>query len=282
MTPAEQVELTQRLCTCCGVDPVNTKLGIFCNNMDLGDLGAGYVMYFRMIIFFTGIWCFYLLINVIKVISNMKGSYCSDSSTYFSSTGVADSAKYLALGYPPCTSDWITVHSVANYGTIIVDEQEKSWVMIFFIAYWVFLSLCKAWLKSTNLQIDVNNDTPSDWTLIVRGLPVDEPAEQIQANFEAFGALGKEPCYVKKVNLAFNCEAYVKLHAEVNRKKRLMKLMQVKETAKAKETMRERLKKDGKDDKQYLDRRPDKTDYSQEFQKKFEDITVQSSEVDPV
>lgn len=278
MTPAEQFELVQRLCPCCGVDPVSTKLGVFCNNMDLADLGAGYVMYFRMIIFFSGIWCFYLLINIIKMSANIGHSYCTTASKLGDFTG-GDAVAYVAKGYPACSSDWITVHSVANYGIMNVDGGEKSWVMIFFIVYWAFLSLCKVWLKSANQQIDVNNDTPSDWTLMVKGLPPDETAEQIQANFEAYGALGKEPCFIKKVNIAYNCEEYVMMFAEVNKKKREMKLMQVKELAQAKETMRARLNKGGKDDKQFLDKNPDKTDYSQDFQNKFEDITQRSIQV---
>ena len=270
MNAQDQIELIDRLCPCCGVDPVYHPLSICCDNMDLADLGAGYVMYFRMIIFFSGIWIFYLIINVIKVIANLRGSGCK--------LGGIDS-PYLTMGLPACSADWITVHSIANYGIILVDTTEKSWVLIFFIAYWAFLSMCKAWLKRTNKLIDISNDTPSDWTIIVRNLPKDEPVEQIQANFEAFGALGRHVCPVKKVNLAFNCESYVKKHTEVNKKKRDMKLLQVKELSQAKAKMAARLDKQGVKNKADFAKRVPISDYSPEFQKKFESIKVESSEL---
>jgi hypothetical protein len=281
MNAQEQIDMINRLCPCCGVDPTYHPLPICCDNMEFADLGAGYVMYFRMITFFSGIWLFYLLINVIKVFANVRGDYCTSKNTV-SSLAVNSSSNalmYTKLSLPICSLDWVTSHSVANYGTLIADGTEKSWVMVFFIAYWAFLSLCKAWLKKTNKQIDINNDTPSDWTLIVRNLPKDEPAEQIQANFEAFGALGREVCQVKKVNIAFNCESYVKKHAQVNKKKREMKLLQVKETTQAKATMAARFEKEGVKDEAAFARSPAIVDYSPEFQKRFEVIKEESNEV---
>lgn len=275
MSAAEQLEVINRLCPCCGVDPVYEPLGLCCNNMDLADLGAGYVMYFRMIIFFSGIWVFYLVINVIKVAANVKSNYCVSVG----SLATTNSKNYTSAGYPACTFDWISSHSVANYGIVEVDNTEKTWVLLFFIAYWVFLSLCKAWLKNTNKAIDINNDTPSDWTLIVRNLPKDEPAEQIKANFEAFGALGREACPVKKVNIAFNCESYVKKLTEVNKDKRLMKLLQVKELPAAKKRMEERLTKGGAKDASASNKTPAIKDFSPEFQKKFEVMKESSTEV---
>lgn len=285
MNPTEQLDLIQRLCPCCGVDPATTPLGVCCNNMDLADLGAGYVMYFKMIIFFGVIWVFYLVINAVKVLANTKKGYCtSKDNLVFKANSTEPELQYIKNGLPPCSLDWVTLHSQANYGIMNVDTDEKTFVLLFFIAYWFFLSICKQWLKKTNKQIDNSNDTPSDWTLIVRGLPSDEPAEQIKANFEAFGANGKEVAYVKKVNIAYNCEEYVKKFEKINKKKREMKLMQVKEHAKAMERMKERLEKDEKKDdkksgKEFFAKRPDKKDYSPEFQKKFEQLAQETAEV---
>jgi hypothetical protein len=247
--------------------------------MDLADLGAGYVMYFKMIIFFGFIWVFYLVINVVKLIANTKAGYCTSNDNLVFSNSTSNEMQYLKAGLAPCSLDWVTIHSQANYGIMNVDSTEKSLMLVFFIIYWIFLAVCKEWLKRTNKQIDVNNDTPSDWTIIVRGLPKDESAEQIKANFEAFGALGKEVCYVKKVNIAYNCEEYVKKFEKVNKRKREMKVLQMKEHSKAMERLKERMTKEGKAGAEYTAKKPDKKDFSPEFQKQFEDLAQESNEV---
>lgn len=245
--------------------------------MDLADLGAGYVMYFKMVIFFGIIMILFSIISVIKAISNSTKGYCTTSTSSVSIS--SNAAIYPLKGWQICSFDWITAHSVANYGVMNVDSQEKTWVLIFFLFYWFTLSGLKSYIKKTNKSIDVNNDTPSDWTLIVKNLPKDEPAEQIKANFEAYGALGKMPCYVKKVNLAYKCDEYVKLAAKVSTSKRQMKVLQIKETPNAIERMKEKLKSEGKkivDEKKI---KPDKTCFSLQFQEKMQKLTDETMEV---
>lgn len=261
-----------RLCPCCGVDPQYIDLPITCDNMDLADLGAGYVMYFKLVIFFGALMVLFSVINVIKALSNTTKGHClSSSATTKDITNT--SLYYTKQGYPVCTLDWVTVHSVANYGIENVDTTEKTWVFIFFLVYWFMLSGIKSYVKKTNKLIDINNDTPSDWTLIVKGLPKDEPVEQIKANFEAYGALGRSFCTVKKINLAYSCAEYLKLEAKVSSEKRAMKILQIKEMPQALERMKEKLKIEGKkivDDKKI---KADKTCFSLQFQEKMKKLT---------
>ena len=271
------MHVINRLCPCCGVDPQFLELPVNCDNLDLADLGAGYVMYFKMVIFFGCIMILFSIINIIKAISNTTKGYCTTSTTTISST--SNAALYVLKGWPVCSFDWITAHSVANYGVMNVDSQEKTWVLIFFLFYWFTLSGLKSYIKKTNKLIDVSNDTPSDWTLIIKNLPKDEPAEQIRANFEAYGNLGKSVCPVKKVNLVYKCDEYIKLAAKVAADKRQMKTLQMKETPSAIERMKEKLKSEGKkivDEKKI---KPDKTCFSLLFQEKARKLTDESTEV---
>lgn len=277
LQPQEQLQLINRLCPCCGVDPQYTELGVTCDNLELADLGAGYVMYFKLVIFFGFLLIMFSVINVIKAISNTGKKYCVTSADGTISTGNA--ANYAAAGYPPCIRDWITVHSIANYGISNVDTQEKAWVFVFFLLYWFVLSGCKSYIKKTNKVIDINNDTPSDWTLIVKDLPKDEPAEQIKANFEAYGALGKMVCTVKKVNLAYSCSEYLQLEAKVNQEKRQMKVLQVKEMPTALKAMKEKVAKEGKKIVDETKMKPDKTCFSPEFQAKMQKLTEDTMHV---
>lgn len=270
--------MINRLCPCCGVDPEFTPLGLSCDNMELADLGAGYVMYFKMCIFFGIVMLVFAGINIIKVIANMKGGNC-----VYNKSEIAGSV-YVLAGYPPCSLDWITYHSIANYSVFRVDSTEKTGILLFFLAYWLVLSGCKSWISKTNKLIDVSNDTPSDWTIVVKGLPADEPVEQIKANFEAFGALGKMHCPIKKISLAYNCREYTEMAAKVNQSKRKMKILQVKETPEARKRMEARLleKKDAKNQtkEDIAKMKPGKIDFSAEFQRRFEELTEETRKVD--
>ena len=280
----EQIALINRLCPCCGVDPLSTELPLTCDNMDLADLGAGYVMYFKMVMFFGALMILFALLNIIKAIANTRGGHCVSSSTTFSSSTIITISDkrglvYSAKKYPLCNLDWITVHSIANYGIEIVDDQEKTWVFLYFLLYWFLLSAVKSYIKKTNKVIDILNDTPSDWTLIVKNLPVDEPAELIKNNFERFGNLGKTVSYVKKINLAYRCEEYNKLFAKVNQEKRSLRILQIKETPDALVIMKEKLSKQGKmlpDDKKI---KVDKSCFSPIFQDRMQKLTEETMEV---
>ena len=164
-------------------------------------MGAGYVVYFKMVTFFGIIITLFVLINFIKIISNIRGTQCSGG--------------IYAFQYQPCVKDWITVHSVANYGIQKEDGTEKGWVLVYWIAYSMALSVCKLYIKSTNKEVDKLNDTPSDWTMMVSGMPVVESEESIRQNFEAFGHINMR-CDVKKVNRAYKLDEFLKKEASMN------------------------------------------------------------------
>ncbi len=176
-------------------------------------MGSGYVLYFKMVIFFGGISVFFCLINVIKAISNISKGFCK-----------SDQKAYLLLGHQ-CVRDWVTVHSVVNYSIFAEDTTEKAWMLVFWIVYALVLSICKVYIKRTNKSVDVMNDTPADWTLMVKGMPQSEPIEAIKRNFEQYGAPpGKNiPCYVKKINRAYNLDEYLKQEKKVNKLKTELK-----------------------------------------------------------
>lgn len=166
MSVEEQLEAMARVCPCCGVDPKAEEFKITCNNMDLAELGAGYVIYFKMIIVFGGIALGVAILNVFKLVNNLQGSRCVSGGQLQAD---ADSRVYVGLGYPPCEFDWISAHSVANFGIDRVDDSEKSVTLVCCVAYWLVLAFVKNWIKRVNKEIDRMNDTPSDWTLMVAG-----------------------------------------------------------------------------------------------------------------
>lgn len=191
------------------MDPNFTPFSLCCDNMELADMGSGYVLYFKMVILFGCISVIFCLINVIKAVSNISTGYCK-----------ADQPLYLALGHQ-CVLDWVTVHSVVNYNIFKEDGTEKAWMLVFWIVYSFGLSICKVYIKRTNKSVDVMNDTPADWTLMVKGMPQSEPLEAIKHNFQQFGAPPSKNmiCHVKKINRAYNLDEYLKQEKKVTKLK---------------------------------------------------------------
>lgn len=256
--------------------------------MELSELGAGYVMFFKLVIFFGGILIVFSVINIIKAIANFGGSWCISESEYkamstSSSIGsLPKTINYVLLDLPVCNEDWVTVHSIANYGVFIVDEAEKSWMMIALLAYWFVLAICKHYIDATNKEIDRKSDLPSDWTLMVRGLPPDESIADIKNNFEMYGTLGKMPCPVKKISMAYRCSEYEELAKKVDLKKRQMKKQQLLEMAAAIKVKEEKDSKAQKDEVKSKVGKPDIKDFSADFQKKFEALSEQTREVNRI
>ena len=174
--------------------------------MDLAHLGVGYVLYFKLIIFFCLLMLVFLVINILKVVANVSQNNCVPPSDAY--IGMSAAGKYyFGKGYPVCKLDWITIHSVANYGIQNLDISEKACVFTFFIVYWSILALCQRYIKRTNYEIDQHNDTPSDWTIIVKGLTTVETSQDIKDFFEKNG-LKAGFCKVKKINMAYDCTKY--------------------------------------------------------------------------
>lgn len=166
MTLEQHLEAFERLCPCCGADPEFTPLSICCDNMDLVELGDGYVLYFKMIIYFVCITVVILGINIYKLVVNFKGDHCSvrpagaDLDTTIQSNGEV----------PPCYIDWITPHSIANYGIGETDIPERCLMVIFLGLFWCTLAGIRHRVLVISNIIDCKNDTCSDFTLTVTNI----------------------------------------------------------------------------------------------------------------
>src|SRR3990167_578612 len=292
LSATEQAAVIQRLCPCCGVDPEGKELSMCCDNMELADLGAGYVMYFKLVIAFGLIVILVCIPSIFKLAKNVSSNRCL-SETDLTNPKVTIQNEYflysLAQKDPDliCLKDWITVHSVANFGWN-KDTSERDWSVFLVLIYWVILSFIKVYIKRTNKTIDVKNDTPSDWTLMVSNLPPGEPAEMIAKNFQESGANGGVQCFVTKINFAYKTEEFDKLAEEVAKLKRECKSLQVLEMPKAIEKAKARVlaketaddaSKKLKEDSSNKKLVPKKDDFSPELQKKVEQAAEKGREV---
>ena len=178
--------------------------------MELAENGSGYVMFFKLAIWYGFIMVAFSAISVLKAIENVRGTSCTSEDNPSTTFDV-----YLLTGLPVCVKDWVSIHSVANYGIYKFDNTELSWMLIAMCASWFVLAVYHHQILVTNKEVDRLSDTPSDWTLMVRGLPSDESEDHITRNFEAYGTMGTLPCKVKKVCLAYNSSEYEELEKKV-------------------------------------------------------------------
>lgn len=163
MDMENQEKKFKRLCPCCGVDPEFQPFSIFCDSMQLAEIGEGYVLYFKLILYIGIFTSIFVAINIYKVTVNFMGTYCIPRpSGQQPDTQLSDS-----ITDPQCFDDWITPHSIANYGVRNIDVPERSLMVIYLGLSWIVLAYIYNKVLKIDQQIDCKNDTPSDFTLMV-------------------------------------------------------------------------------------------------------------------
>lgn len=222
MNAQEQLEALNRLCPCCGVDSQSVPLSIFCRRTDLAELGAGYVIFFEMLLNYAFILVGLSIICIIKVVDNFNSSWCQSDLSLTNKVG------YAKLKLQPCHRDWISHHSVANYGILITDHADLLRMVIAMFVYWVIMAVCKQNINNLTEELDRLSDTPNDWTMMVSGLPKDESADHIKFNFQQYGTLGTMMCEVKKISIAYDLEKFSKLDQKAHDLKVDLKKLQMK------------------------------------------------------
>lgn len=218
----QQLESLQRLCPCCGVDPFSEPFSLFCPNIELADLGEGYVLFFKLMIYFGFVAIVFYGINLYKVVVNLQGHHCSNISPISGS----DLQSYTKEKLPPCHNDWVNPHSIANYGLNTVDVTERSLMVAFLGLFWLSMGFIYSKVMDICQEIDEANDTPSDWTLMVKNLPTSEDEASIALNLlRDYDLKASKDIKIKKVCLAFDLKEYIALSTKVNQKKQQVKKM---------------------------------------------------------
>lgn len=153
----QQKQQLERLCPCCGLDPQVKPLPLCCDILQLADQGTGYILFFSLQNLGALICLVLALVNIYKIIANLRGEACFKvDDPIFRGILVASNV---------CISDWITVHSVANYGK--QDTLDKLLMVLFLVIMLLLLGLYVRKFRKLASIADVGNDVPSDWTVVV-------------------------------------------------------------------------------------------------------------------
>lgn len=158
LQPAELEQMKMRVCRCCGLDPDMQPLSVLCETFEMSDFGSGYIAFFSL----TKL-CFWLCVlfigaNIVKIIRNVNALNC-----FYSSDPQYETFKTLPQA---CVRDWVTVHSIANWGYEI-DYVDKGIMLGFFALFYTVLTFYHPYIRSLGEKIDKASNVPSDWTVQV-------------------------------------------------------------------------------------------------------------------
>lgn len=201
--------------------------------MELVDLGEGYVLYFKLMIYFGIIGIFFYGINIYKVVANIQGSNCKDDPN---SIDGSDLQFYSKNNMPPCHKDWVNPHSIAGYGLNKIDLIERALMVAFLSAFWVSMAYIYHLVIEICREIDERNDTPCDWTLMVgeadkiKNLPKEHNEQNIKESLQQDAAFASGGINIKKISIAYDLVEFLKLSQKVTAKRNQVKKMQFKES----------------------------------------------------
>lgn len=169
-------------------------------------MGAGYVAFFTLIKVIIFLCFLFSLANIYKVVANVKGSNCFDTKS--------DLYDLIKTQAAVCGRDWITIHSIANYG-FQIDWVDKGIMLGFYFVFLLYLIFYFPTFSNIGETIDKKSDMPSDWTVILKDVTPGITEAQLLNYFDNAPDLpGLVGSRVEKINTSYNIAEYVKLKHE--------------------------------------------------------------------
>ncbi|EAR91024.2 transmembrane protein, putative (macronuclear) [Tetrahymena thermophila SB210] len=220
--PKKQFESfkNSEVCPCCGFQLYKRQINMMDNYMLLSFLGSGYPLFFSF-----AKYCIYILATILltsgfyNLWTNYQGNYCATK-------------KQIKLGLPyACTADYISTLTLINKA-----NNEKAIAMqniLNLITTLILIILCifyRSEQKQIDYDVDAEEITPADYTIMVKGIPQDMTENQLKeymVDFRREGEEDRDPlvvvdiCYVYNVKNVKNVEDQI--HKLVEQKKAALK-----------------------------------------------------------
>ena len=127
--------------------------------MELAPLGQGYVTYFNMIKFVSCLTILLAIVNIWKLTENMKSHFCKASQQALLNFSVKQRDV--------CMQDWITVHSVVNYGGSRFDLNDRLMMVGYLLLFIILVGLYQVYLDKISLIAALKHSTASHWSVVV-------------------------------------------------------------------------------------------------------------------
>ncbi|CAE7250424.1 HERC4 [Symbiodinium natans] len=202
---------------------------LFCNIQELGELGAGWVLFFHFVQF-LGFLCIFLFVLQLPSYFVFRAATPEDLASWRNHTGTKRDQ--------PISFDWITAGNVGPHGA------SSSWPWLCSLATAVVMLLLlpqysrlQHWTKQ---HVDRQHVHPDDFALFIEGLPEDaRDEEEIKQFIEAHGREGEETDVVM-VAIAYDVAKFQSMLADIREAKEELREAPTMEKAVFEARLRER------------------------------------------
>ncbi|KAL4460029.1 hypothetical protein ABPG74_003555 [Tetrahymena malaccensis] len=185
------------ICPCCGFQLNKTQINMMDKSMLLSFLGSGYPLFFSF-----AKYCTYILATILltsgfyNLYTNYEGTYCLTK-------------KQIKQGLPyACQADYISTLTIINKA-----NNEKYIVMqniLNLITTIILIILCvfyRSEQKQIDFDVDTEEITPADYTIMVKGIPPDMTESQLSqymVDFRREGDEDRDPLVVSDISYVYN------------------------------------------------------------------------------
>ena len=231
----------REVCPCCGSYPPYEELEKLPDAVTLNQLGLGYGLAAVKTKLWMWIFGLCALLSLYMVIRNILGKQCL-SEEQASDPTILSTNQYLLKRLTPCKKDWVTIHSIANYG-LQLDGIEVAIVLLIIVIVMLGDKLvvyqCH---KHTQAFLDERHQA-NDWAVVV-DCTDEYTAETIKANLESIGDGTDFAIQVHQVIIPADVSDYNSLCRQIRAniyRKVYLKLPETKRDPKREETVKKRL-----------------------------------------
>lgn len=176
---------------------------------------------------------FFLSFGVYAIYSNTKGNFCHETADPHNATEtestnethhrmliLANNTRILSGVIHECAYDWINYISLANK----LDNEESHDIQGYFsivteLIIIIILMYFRKHQRRINATVDEQTNTPSDYTIIITGIPTNLQCDytaELKNLFENYLKNGKS-YKVEKVNLVFNIHEIEKMEHQLKK-----------------------------------------------------------------
>ncbi len=219
MDETDKKELFRQACPCCGLNPSTKQFPLCVDGLELGPYGPGYVTYFSMVKFCMLLSLVFAAANLPKLLRNLRGAQCiaTDGPLLVFSIRQTDT----------CRQDWMTTHSVSNFGTDKQDLLDRLLMALYLVVQLLLVSVYTAYLEGLSVKIRTETEDPRHWTLMVpsphqiEGLDKHATEEEIKNLFEE--SHKQFNAKIHKINSCYRLEEYLAILAQIQQIKKQIK-----------------------------------------------------------
>lgn len=203
-----------RVCPCCLQDPQAAPFSLFCHIDELASCGLGYPLYFQLIKYAVLMCIVMGILEIPKIVRNVSANSCKETAPV-----------------NVCQRDWITMHSVANYGTSRLDIDDKLWSIISVGLFLLLLEVVRYQTSKKIERLSPETSSASDWSVQIKFKLTRPSEDQIKSLIYRIAPNVK----IQKINSCYKLDEFTEQFNKVSLLKKELRRLKVQEFSRLRE-----------------------------------------------